>query len=147
MSAVVADVHKWSSRCLLVRPTTYMNESGNAIAPALRWFKVPPEQLIVVHDDIDLARGRLRVKFGGGNAGHHGLDSISKSIGTNDFYRIRIGVGRPDSTDKSEAEFVVGSLPASAAKELSASERRAAEAVVSLIERGLEATMNEYNAK
>jgi peptidyl-tRNA hydrolase, PTH1 family len=82
-------------RVLALKPTTYMNNSGHAVAAAARFYKVPPERTIVVHDEIELAPAKVRVKQGGGNAGHNGLKSIDAEFGR-DYWRLRIGVGRPD---------------------------------------------------
>lgn len=80
---------------LLTEPQTFMNESGHAIQPLLAWYNIPASELIVVHDELDLPAGELRFKFGGGLAGHKGLASIAQQLGTQDFYRLRIGIGRP----------------------------------------------------
>ena len=80
---------------LVAKPQTYMNESGQCVQPLLAWHKIPPDALIVLHDELDIAPGALRFKFGGGNAGHNGLRSITQRLGTPDFYRMRLGIGRP----------------------------------------------------
>lgn len=80
---------------LLAKPQTFMNASGEAAAPLLRWFKLPPSRLLVIQDELDIPAGQLRFKFGGGLAGHNGLASIAEKIGSKDFYRLRIGVGKP----------------------------------------------------
>lgn len=80
---------------LCVKPMTFMNLSGESIQPVLAWHRMDPSDLIVVHDELDLAPGSLRFKFGGGNAGHNGLKSITQQLGTPDFYRLRLGIGRP----------------------------------------------------
>ncbi|TVM18381.1 aminoacyl-tRNA hydrolase [Oceanidesulfovibrio indonesiensis] len=84
---------------LLLKPMTFMNLSGEAVAPVLRFYKMQPDQLLVAHDELDLPLGRMKLKFGGGNAGHNGLKSIAGQLGTNDFYRLRLGVGRPEVGD------------------------------------------------
>jgi PTH1 family peptidyl-tRNA hydrolase len=86
-------------KCLLLKPTTYMNESGRAIGEAMRFYKLGPEDVTVIHDEIDLAPGKLKVKTGGGTAGHNGLRSLAAHIGP-DFARVRIGVGHPGSKDQ-----------------------------------------------
>lgn len=80
---------------LAAKPQTFMNLSGESVRPLLAWHKLSPDKLIVIHDELDLPPGRLRFKFGGGNAGHNGLKSITQQLGTPDFYRLRLGVGRP----------------------------------------------------
>lgn len=80
---------------LVAKPQTYMNDSGLCVQPLLAWHKIPPAALVVLHDELDIAPGALRFKFGGGNAGHNGLRSITQHVGTPDFYRLRLGIGRP----------------------------------------------------
>ena len=93
-SSEIADGEFASGRALVLKPMTYMNESGSSVAQAARFFKVPVENIVVLHDEIDLAPGKIRVKKGGGHAGHNGLRSIDDHLGA-DFVRVRIGVGRP----------------------------------------------------
>lgn len=80
---------------LAAKPQTFMNDSGRAVQPILSWFRLPSRNLVVAHDELDIPPGALRFKFGGGNAGHNGLASISQCLGTNDYYRLRIGIGKP----------------------------------------------------
>lgn len=94
--AAEADIGR--ERCLLLKPTTFMNESGRSVGEAIRFYKVSPADVIVFHDELDLEPGRVRVKFGGGHAGHNGLKSISAHIG-NDYQRARIGIGHPGSRE------------------------------------------------
>jgi len=94
---------------LIAKPLTFMNLSGDCVQPLLAWHKIEINQLIVVHDELDLAKGCVRFKFGGGNAGHNGLKSISQNLGTPEFYRMRMGIGRPiDNTDISS--WVLGHM-------------------------------------
>lgn len=133
-------------RCqvLLARPKTYMNESGRAVAPLLQSRAIPPDRLVVVHDEIDLPPGSLRLKFGGGSAGNRGVESVARSLGTNDFYRVRIGVGRGHQF-QAPSKFVLERIPKDDIEDHLAWESRAADAVVALIERGLPAAQNEFN--
>ena len=80
---------------LVAKPQTFMNLSGQSVQPLLAWHKIPPNRLVVAHDELDIPAGHLRFKFGGGNAGHNGLKSITELLGTQNFYRLRIGIGRP----------------------------------------------------
>lgn len=99
---------------LLLKPMTFMNLSGDAVAPVLRFYKMQPDQLLVVHDELDLPMGRMKMKFGGGNAGHNGLKSIAERLGTNDFYRLRLGIGRPlvgETVDYVLSSFTQEELP------------------------------------
>ncbi|MBO4368849.1 MAG: aminoacyl-tRNA hydrolase [Desulfovibrio sp.] len=92
---------------LCAKPMTFMNESGRCVQPLLAWHKIEPSNLIVIHDELDIQPGSLRFKFAGGNAGHNGLKSISQMLGTNDFYRLRIGIGRP-KTKANVVNWVLG---------------------------------------
>ena len=94
-SGSLAEVRLGEQRLALLKPETYMNESGRSVAAAARFFKVPVESILVVHDDVDLEPGRLQVRRGGGLAGHNGLRSLAQDLGTQDFLRLRVGVGRP----------------------------------------------------
>jgi peptidyl-tRNA hydrolase, PTH1 family len=96
----VAETRIADARVALLQPETYMNESGRSISAAARFFKVAPEDVLVVHDDVDLDVGRLQARLGGGLAGHNGLRSIAQVLGTPDFLRVRVGVGRPDRGDR-----------------------------------------------
>ncbi|MDR2818946.1 MAG: aminoacyl-tRNA hydrolase [Desulfovibrio sp.] len=96
---------------LAARPLTFMNLSGRCVQPLLAWHKMQPEQLVVVHDELDLPPGKLRFKLGGGNAGHNGLKSIAELLGTSNFYRLRIGIGHPQHKDDVPA-WVLGHLDA-----------------------------------
>ena len=132
------------SRVALLKPETFMNESGRSISAAARFFKVDPATLLVVHDDVDLERGRLQARLGGGLAGHNGLRSIAQSLGTQEFLRLRIGVGRPGRGDpRGVADYVLAPFePHEEAGELVA---RAADAVESLLAEGLDETQRRFN--
>ena len=95
---MATEVDLGRERCLLLKPSTFMNESGRSIGEAMRFFKISPADVIVFHDELDLEPGRIRVKFGGGHAGHNGLKSISAHVG-NDYHRVRIGIGHPGSRE------------------------------------------------
>ena len=131
-------------RLALLKPETYMNESGRSLSAAARFFKVEPSGLVVVHDDVDLEAGRLQTRLGGGLAGHNGLRSISQALGTQDFLRLRIGVGRPGRGDRRPvADYVLSPFePEEDVDELVA---RSADAVESLARDGLERTQARYN--
>lgn len=134
-----------SVRLVLAKSRTYMNETGQAVAGVLGYFGVDPDRLVVVHDELDLDPGQIRVKFGGGDNGHNGLKSIRRALGTGDFYRVRIGVGRPPGR-QDPADFLLSNFPA-ADKELVAVEvARAADAVESLVQVGLEQTQSGFNS-
>jgi PTH1 family peptidyl-tRNA hydrolase len=131
-------------RLALLKPETYMNESGRSLAAAARFFKVEPSALVVVHDDVDLEPGRLQARLGGGLAGHNGLRSIAQALGTNDFLRLRIGVGRPGRGDRRPvADYVLS--PFEPEEDVDELVGRSADAVESLARDGLERTQARYN--
>jgi len=133
-----------SRRMVVAKSRTFMNETGGPVAKLIKYYKITPESLIVVHDELDLDPGRLRVKFGGGDNGHNGLRSIRRSLGTGDFYRVRIGVGRPPGR-QDPADFLLSNIPASQQADFAVEVERAADAVESLIIAGLERTQSFYN--
>jgi PTH1 family peptidyl-tRNA hydrolase len=123
-----------------------MNESGRSVAAAVRFFKVEPEDLLVVHDEVDLDPGRLQVRLGGGLAGHNGLRSVAQQVGSPDFARLRIGVGRPERGDpRPVADFVLSEFPPEL--DVGALVSRAADAVESVAREGLEEAQNRYNER
>jgi peptidyl-tRNA hydrolase, PTH1 family len=132
-------------RLVLVKSRTFMNESGAPVSGLLKYYKVEPTSLVVVHDELDIDPGQLRVKLGGGDNGHNGLKSIRRSLGTGDFYRVRIGVGRPPGR-QDPADFLLSNFPASAREDVAVEVQRAADAVESLVERGLERTQSTFNS-
>lgn len=134
-----------STRVLLLKSRTYMNDTGSALVKAARYYKIDPERLIVVHDELDLDLGRLRVKFGGGDNGHNGLKSIRKSIGGGDYYRVRVGVGRPPGRQDA-ADFLLSNFPAREREDVAIQIARGADAVESLIDSGLERTQSAFNS-
>jgi peptidyl-tRNA hydrolase, PTH1 family len=128
----------------LLKPETYMNVSGQSIGAARKFFKVDPADVLVVHDDVDLEPGRLQAKFGGGLAGHNGLRSIAQALGTNDFLRLRIGVGRPGRGDRrSVADYVLGGFEPEVDLDLLIG--RSADAVETMARDGLEEAQRRYN--
>lgn len=132
------------ARVALLKPETYMNESGRSIAAAARFFKVAPEAVLVVHDDVDLEVGRLQARLGGGLAGHNGLRSIAKALGTSEFLRVRIGVGRPGRGDRRDiADYVLSAFEPH--EDVEAIVSRAADAVEALLAEGVEETQRRFN--
>ena len=121
-----------------------MNVSGQSIGAARKFFKVDPADVLIVHDDVDLEPGRLQAKFGGGLAGHNGLRSIAQALGTNDFLRLRIGVGRPGRGDRrSVADYVLGGFEPEV--DLDELIGRSADAVETMARDGLEEAQRRYN--
>jgi PTH1 family peptidyl-tRNA hydrolase len=140
----LAEVRVDAARLALVKPETYMNESGRSIAAAARFFKVPLESVLVVHDDVDLDEGRLQARMGGGLAGHNGLRSISQSLGSQEFLRLRIGVGRPGHGDRrSVADYVLAAFDPETDVEGLVS--RSADAVETLLAEGVAAAQQRFN--
>ncbi len=129
---------------VLARPTSYMNESGGPIVSAARFYKVPVENIVVIHDELDLPFGALRLKRGGGDGGHNGLRSATASLGGKDYARVRFGIGRPPGR-QDPADYVLREFAAAERKELPYLLDRAADAVEALLRDGLEAAQNEYN--
>jgi len=143
-SGRLAEIRLDSSRLALLKPETYMNESGRSIASAARFFKTPVESVLVVHDDVDLDEGRLQARLGGGLAGHNGLRSIARELGSQDFLRLRIGVGRPGRGDRrSVADFVLA--PFDPETDVEALVARGADAVETLVREGLDAAQQHFN--
>jgi PTH1 family peptidyl-tRNA hydrolase len=132
-------------RTVLAKPRSYMNESGGPVSGLLKFFKVEPTGLVVVHDELDIDFGTLRAKFGGGDNGHNGLKSIRKSLGTGEYYRVRFGVGRPPGR-QNPADFVLNEFSSTERKDLPFAVDRTADAVESLLTDGLEATQGKYNS-
>ena len=132
-------------RTVLGRGRGYMNESGGPVAALLSFYKAEPERLVVVHDELDIAYGELRVKLGGGDGGHNGLRSIRTALGTGDFHRVRVGIGRPPGR-QDPADFVLKPFSAAERRDLALHVQRAADAVESLVSSGLQATQNTYHS-
>ena len=131
-------------RVALAKSRTFMNETGGAVAGLLNYLKIKPDQLVVIHDELDIDPGQLRTKFGGGDNGHNGLRSIRKALGTGDFFRVRVGIGRPPGR-QDPADFLLSNFASSDRDWLAAEVARAADAVESLLSVGLERTQNAFN--
>lgn len=131
-------------RLVLAKSRTFMNETGWAVTRLLSYYKLEPAQMIVIHDELDIDPGQLRVKFGGGDNGHNGLKAIRKSLGSGDFYRVRIGVGRPPGR-QDPADYLLSNFPASAREDVEVEIGRAADAVEALVLVGLDKTQSAFN--
>jgi PTH1 family peptidyl-tRNA hydrolase len=129
---------------VLARPMSYMNTSGGPIVGAARFFKVPVESVVIVHDELDLPFGALRLKRGGGDGGHNGLRSATASLGSKEYLRVRFGIGRPPGR-QDPADYVLREFSTAERKELPFLLDRAADAVETLIGQGLEAAQNQFN--
>jgi len=132
-------------RVVLAEPRSYMNESGGPVAGLCGFYKIPVERLVVVHDELDLPYGSLRLKIGGGDNGHNGLRSITRSLGSRDYLRVRFGIGRPPGR-MDPADYVLRDFSAAERKDLDFHVDRAADAVETLVRDGLDAAQNRYNA-
>ena len=140
----VAEV-RWSDvPVTLARPRPYMNLSGRPVAALAAFYKIPPDRLVVVHDELDLPFGVVRLKLGGGDNGHNGLRSITQALGTRDYYRVRFGIGRPPGR-MDPAAFVLRDFSAAERKDLPFFVDRAADATEALIAKGLADAQNTYH--
>jgi PTH1 family peptidyl-tRNA hydrolase len=131
-------------KLVLAKPLTYMNLSGGPVATLAQFYKVPVGQIIAVHDELDIPYGQLRLKCGGGEGGHNGLRSMSKSLGSREYLRVRFGIGRPPGR-QDPADYVLSDFSAAERKEIDFFVDRTADAVESVVLRGLEATQNVYH--
>jgi peptidyl-tRNA hydrolase, PTH1 family len=132
------------NRVVLARARCYMNESGGPVGQLVRFYKVPVERVVAVHDELDIGFDTLRVKLGGGDNGHNGLRSMRAVLGSGDFYRVRVGIGRPPGR-QSPADFVLSDYTAAERKVLPFQVDRAADAVESLLADGLADTQSRFN--
>lgn len=134
------------NKILLLKPQTYMNRSGGAVFSASDFYKIPSENIIVVHDEMDISLGRIMIKPGGGSAGNKGIKSIISSLGSKDFIRVRIGIGKPNAKADG-ANHVLSNFSKSEGTMVEESIQTAADAVLEIINSGLEKAMNKYNVK
>lgn len=130
---------------VLAKPKCYMNESGGPIVSISRFYKIPVERIVLVHDELDLPFGGLRLKRGGGEGGHNGLKSTSSALGSREYARVRFGIGRPPGR-QDPADYVLREFAAAERKDLGYLIDRAADATEAIIAKGLEAAQNEFNA-
>ena len=130
---------------VLAKPRTYMNESGRQVGPLAKFYSVSPADVIVIHDELDIEFGQIRLKLGGGEGGHNGLRSVANALGTKDFQRVRIGIGRPPGR-KDPAAFVLESFLAAERPEVPTLCEMAADACELLIEVGVEPAQNQVHA-
>jgi PTH1 family peptidyl-tRNA hydrolase len=131
-------------RVVLAKPKCYMNESGGPVASLRDFFKVPVERIVVVHDELDIPFGTLRLKAGGGDNGHNGLRSVTKSLGSREYLRVRFGVGRPPGR-QDPADFVLKDFTSAERKELPFLVDRAADAVEAVASRSIETAQNTFH--
>ena len=130
---------------LVMKPTTYMNLSGEAVGEAARFYKLPADHVLVISDDVDLPLGKLRIRKGGSAGGHNGLKSIIQHLGTDQFPRLKVGVGAKPRPDYDMADWVLGKLQGEDKKVMDAAVKRAADAVECLLREGPDKAMNRFN--
>ena len=140
------------TKLLLTRPQTMMNLSGNSVGRLVKRYKIDPEDLIVIHDDLDLPLGKIRIRQGGRSAGHKGIESIIDCLGNSDFIRIRVGIGRPDDADSASMDrdgevidHVLGDFDTAENRSVAEAINKVCEAITCLLSEGLTAAMNSYN--
>ena len=142
----LAEGRRGGDKVLLLQPQTFMNVSGESVQPAVAFYKLPLQRLLVVHDELDLPFGTLRLKVGGGTAGHNGLRSLVRHLGSGDFCRLRVGIGRPTGKQRVE-QFVLSDFDAAERAELPDLLERAAAALLLALEQGVARAMNTVNAR
>lgn len=145
VSCRIAEARHAGHPVVLAVPDGYMNESGRPVRAATAWFKVGPAELVIVHDDLDLPAGTVRVKRGGGAGGHNGLRDVDRTLGDPDYLRVRIGIGRPPGTSVAR-DHVLRRAAGEERRVLDEARERAADAVLTLVTEGLEATQNRVHA-
>lgn len=144
-NAMVAEVKLKATRLVLAGTNTYMNNSGGPVANLLKYFKITPANLIVIHDELDLPFDSIRLKFAGGHGGHNGLRDIISAIGTAEFTRVRIGIGRPPGR-QDPADFVLSNFSATEKKNLPVILTEASDAVEEIVEKGLVAAQQRFHS-
>ncbi|GAC1651376.1 MAG: aminoacyl-tRNA hydrolase [Ktedonobacteraceae bacterium] len=144
--AILASGTVGSEKVVLVKPITFMNNSGEAVGALVKWYKIQPEDVLVVYDELDLPVGKVRLKSNGSAAGHNGMDNIIRHLHTNQVPRLRIGIGRPTNNRIETISYVLGIPPLDERITLATGEERAAEAIPRIIRQGVAISMNELNA-
>lgn len=143
--ALVSETRFGEHRVIAAKPMSFMNLSGGPVAALAAFFKVPVEQIVVVHDELDIPFGTVRLKKGGGDNGHNGLRSITQSLGSPEYVRVRVGIGRPPGR-QAAADFVLRDFPPTEREDAGVLIGRSADAVLSFLDRGLEPTQNLFHA-
>ena len=144
LNGLIGEVRLNGEKLLLVKPTTFMNLSGNCVSDVLNFYKVLPQDLIVIYDDIDIEVGKIRIKPSGSAGTHNGMRDISNKLGTNDFVRVRVGAGKPQK-NQDLANFVLGGFRKEEVEEITKAIENASEAVLEVINNGVHSAMNKFN--
>lgn len=144
-NALTADAFVGGERCLLVKPQTFMNLSGEAVVPLAQYYKIPYENIIVIFDDIEFNVGKLRIKRHGSHGGHNGIKNIIALSGSEAFPRVKIGVGKKPNPEYDLKDWVLGKIPLNLSDEFDNALSRAADAVEELVKNGVDSAMNKYN--
>jgi PTH1 family peptidyl-tRNA hydrolase len=144
VSEVRLGVGSEAPKLIIIKPSTYMNDSGNAVAPLAKYFNTAPQQIIAIHDELDIPFNAIRVKLGGGDNGHNGLKSLTQSLSTPDYFRIRVGIGRP-TTPQDTADYVLDNFSKAERSVVPDLALRACDAIESLVNKGLENTQQNFN--
>lgn len=145
LKALMDEAHLAQQPVILAKPQTFMNASGESVARIAHWYHLPPERLLVIHDDLDLPFGRIRVRPGGGSGGHNGLKSVIAELGSSDFCRLRIGIGRPLQGDP--IDYVLNDFAPDQEAQLPRLVAQVGEIVRYWLERGVREAMNAYNGQ
>ena len=143
--ATMAEGNIGAHRVVLAKPLTFMNESGQAVGPLSRWYKIPPERILVIHDDLDLPLAQVRLRPGGSSGGHRGVSSIIRELGTQDFPRLRIGIGRPVHGDS--IDYVLNDFGPDQEPVIRLTIERVEHILRCLLDEGLQTAMNTYNKR
>ena len=144
-NAAVAETKLGQARMILAKPLSFMNTSGGPVANLAKFFDIAPENVIVIHDELDIPANEVRIKFSGGHAGHNGLRDIISALGTNDFVRVRVGIGRPPGQMET-ADFVLKDFSTTDKKSLPVTLEIAADAVEAIVAKGLTAAQQEFHS-
>lgn len=144
LDGIIGDTRYDGEKILLVKPTTFMNLSGNCVAEVLNYYKVLPQDLIVIYDDIDIEIGKIRIKPSGKSGTHNGMRDITAKVGSEDFIRIRVGSGKP-SRGEELVDYVLGRFYEEEIEDISKAIENASEAVIEILNNGVHSAMNKFN--
>jgi len=143
--AEISEIKNGSEKILLLKPQTFMNNSGQAVKAVTKFYKIKPENILIIHDDKDITFGEIKIQIGRGDAGHNGIKSIIQHLGTKDFIRLRIGLKPNRACKKEIADFVLGKFTPNEQKLLPKVIQKASEAIKMIIKEGVERAMNKFN--